>query len=507
MADTDLAARLRDRLLRLQPDLSKWSRYYEGRQGLSYMAPELIREMEGRIQPVIVNWPRLVVDSLEERLDVEGFRINQRVESRLWDFWQANGLDEASQQAHVDALAMRRSYVIVGANDSGDTPLITVESASQVYAVRDPRTRQVTQAIKRWTDDDDNEFLTLYLPDRTVYLVTESHGRVVREYDVDVHNLGVVPVVPIVNRSRITDNDGVSELADVAPLSDAACKIATDMMISAEFHAMPRRVVVGMGEDDQFDSDGRPLSKWAQVAGRIWTIDALPSEVNVQQFAEAQLANFHQTLNTLARMVASMSGLPPHFLGYSDANPTSADAIRSAETRLVKRAERRQRAFGGAWEQVMRLALLVADGSLPEGIDSLETIWRDASTPTVAQKADAAVKLRTAGLISLRQAREDLGYSQEQIAVMEADDTRAVDRVLGGDFTALLGPKPAAADNTAKDDAAALKAKAEAMGQLIRAGVEPEDAARQVGLDVDFTGAVPVSLRLPSTDAKTLEGP
>ncbi len=442
--DTALAAALRDRLIRKQPDLDKWSRYYEGRQSLTYMAPELIREMEGRIQPVAVNWPRLVVDSLEERLDVEGFRINQRVESRLWDFWQANGLDEASQQAHVDALAMRRAYVIVGSPDvPGDAPVITVESAAQVWADRDPRTRAVTRAIKRWTDEDDNEFLTLYLPDRTVYLVTEYNGRVTREYDTDVHNLGIVPVVPLVNRARLTDTEGVSELADVVPLSDAACKVATDMMISAEFHAMPRRVVVGMGEDDQYDQDGRPLSKWAQIAGRIWTIDALPTEVNVQQFAEANLANFHQTLNTLARMVASMSGLPPHFLGYSDANPTSADAIRSAETRLVKRAERRQRAFGGAWEQVMRLALVIADGDLPDGIDSLETIWRDASTPTIAQKADAVTKLRTAGLISLRQAREDLGYSQEQIAVMEADDTKAVDRVLAGDFESLLGPKPA----------------------------------------------------------------
>lgn len=442
--ETDLAARLRERLIRVQPDLTRWSRYYEGTQPLSYMAPELIREMEGRIQPVVVNWPRLVVDSLEERLDVEGFRINQQVQSRLWEFWQANGLDEASQQAHVDALAMRRSYVIVGAPDSpGDAPVITVESAQQVFAQRDPRTRAVTAAIKRWTDDDDNEFVTLYLPDETVWMVADSMaGRRLREYDRDTHRLGVVPVVPVVNRARILDSDGVSELADVVPLSDAACKVATDMMISAEFHAMPRRVIVGMGEDDQFDAEGRPLSKWAQVAGRIWTIDALPSEVNVQQFNEANLANFHQTLNTLARMVASMSGLPPHFLGYSDANPTSADAIRSAETRLVKRAERRQRAFGGAWEQVMRLALLIADGSLPDGIDSLETVWRDASTPTIAQKADAVVKLRTAGLVSLRQAREDLGYTQEQIAVMESDDSRAVDRVLAGDFTSLLGPKP-----------------------------------------------------------------
>lgn len=448
-----LTVRLRERLLRGLPDLNRWSRYYEGDQGLTYVAPELLREMAGRINPVIVNWPRLIVDSLEERLDVEGFRINQQVQSRLWEIWQANGLDEQSQQAHVEALVSRRAYVIVGASDEPDgAPVITVESAQQVWAERDPRTRAITAAIKRWTDDADNEFVTLYTPSYTSWMIGSRGGWA--EYDRDDHGLGVVPVVPLVNRGRILDPDGVSELADVVPLSDAACKIASDMMISAEYHALPRRVVVGMSDEDQFDPEGRPLSRWAQIAGRVWTIDALPSEVSVTQFAEADLSNFHNTLNTLARMVASLSGLPPHFLGYSDQNPTSADAIRSAETRLVKRAERRQRAFGGAWEQVMRLALLFADGTLPDRIDSLETVWRDAATPTVAQKADAVVKLRQAGLVSLRQARVDLGYTAEEIAVMEADDSRAVDRVLAGDFTSLLGPKPAPAAVTPAADGA-----------------------------------------------------
>lgn len=44
------------------------------------------------------------------------------------------------------------------------------------------------------------------------------------------------------------------------------------------------------------------------------------------------------------------------------------------------------------------------------------------------------------------------------------------------------------------------------MGVLIRAGVEPVNAAGQVGLPgVEFTGAVPVSLRLPASDANRLE--
>ncbi|MBQ1167364.1 hypothetical protein KBZ21_56120, partial [Streptomyces sp. A73] len=43
------------------------------------------------------------------------------------------------------------------------------------------------------------------------------------------------------------------------------------------------------------------------------------------------------------------------------------DAIRSSEAQLVKRAERRCRRFGGAWADVMRLALWVRDGEPPEG--------------------------------------------------------------------------------------------------------------------------------------------
>lgn len=56
-------------------------------------------------------------------------------------------------------------------------------------------------------------------------------------------------------------------------------------------------------------------------------------------------------------------------------------------------------------------------------------------------------------------------------------------------------------------DPTAVKAQADAMGVLIRAGVKSEDAAEATGLDgVEFTGAVPTSLRLPEGDAAGLEG-
>lgn len=55
-------------------------------------------------------------------------------------------------------------------------------------------------------------------------------------------------------------------------------------------------------------------------------------------------------------------------------------------------------------------------------------------------------------------------------------------------------------------DAADMKAAFDALGVAIRAGVDPEDAARQLGISgIRFTGAVPTSLRMPENDATGLE--
>lgn len=428
--------------------------YYEGTQPLSYMAPELQRELEETVRQVVINWPRLVVDAIEERLDVEGFRLpgEALADEELWRIWQANDLDEQSQQGHLDALVMKRAYVVVGSNETDpDTPIVTVESALDMYAEHDPRTRQIAAAVKRWSEgegEEEVEHATLYLPNATVWFVMRDGNWVEDpEHERDDHEMGEVPVEVLANRPRLKNRDGVSELADVIPLSDAACKIATDMMVSAEYHATPRRVAFGFGEEDFEDENGNKLSAFSRIIGRMWATSKTVQEgADVKQFPEADLRNFHSTLGQLAQLVASLAGMPPHFLGQSTANPASADAIRSSEARLIKRAERKQRSWGGTWERVMRLVMRVRDGEWSPDARSMETIWRDASTPTVAQAADAAVKKHQAKIVPLRQTREDLGYTQAQITRMEEQDEQdaqnALRRLAAGDVTPLFGTKP-----------------------------------------------------------------
>lgn len=414
VADFEVFRALRDRLGRASGPMRGLDRYYDGAQRLHSLGLGLPPEMR-RLQ-VVVNWPRLVVDSLEERLDIDGFRLagSADTDARLWSWWQHNNLDEESSLAHLEALVCGRSYVTVGPpGDASGVPVITPESARSMVADIDPRTRTVRAALRLYNAEQGGfgaRSATLYLPERTVFYERGRSGW--RAADVIEHRLGVVPVVPLINRARLSDRDGRTEMADVLGLTDAACRTLTNLQGAQELLAVPQRYVLGASREDFLDADGNPVPAWEAYIGRILAL--ADPEAKVGQFTAADLRNFTDTINAYARLVSALSGLPPHFLGLVSENPASADAIRSAEARLVKRAERRARAFSGAWEQVMRLAMLLIDGVLPADAVRLEAVWRDPSTPTYAAKADAVAKLVAAGILPTSVAWEELGYTAEQ---------------------------------------------------------------------------------------------
>jgi hypothetical protein len=431
------------------PELEDLNRYYEGTQNLTYMHPEVFREVSDRIQPVIINWPQLVVDSVEERLDVEGFRLPDEdgEDKDLWRVWQSNNMDEQTQLGNVDALVMKRSYVTVGTDENdADTPILCAESPLEMFADVDPRTRKIRAALRRVIDDssyarEPERSATLYLPNETIYYQWVDGDWTEQEQTRDAHNLGQVPVAVVVNRGRLssarTRNNlnttraryGRSELEPIIPLSNAANTIATDMMLAADFLALPVRGFFGIAPEDLKDQNGNQLTAYQAILRKFFMIPTGTDEgAGTFEFAGANLGGFHESLNKLAQMVASLAGLPPHYLGFTTDNPASADAIRSAESRLVKRAERKQRPWGGAYEQVCRLVRRFQEGDWDPKLKMLETRWRDPSTPTVAQVADAAVKLYTTAprpIVNLRGTRERIGLTDAEISRMEKEDDAA----------------------------------------------------------------------------------
>lgn len=417
---------LRPVLLKQKSELTVFNKEYELESERSYMHPELIAELGDRIQQVVIAWPQLVVDAIEERLDPLGFRLPKgEPDDEMWRVWQANNLDEEAQLGRVDALVMKRSYLCVGTNEKdSDTPLVTVESPLEVFADIDPRDRSVRAAIRYFNEPSPDgrqreEFATVYLPKMTARF--DNVGGTWKEVDRDEHGLGEVPVVPMVNRARVSDRYGRSELSPILPLARAANKLATDMMVAAEFVAIPARGIFGIGPGDLEDAGGNPLTALQAIMGRLLTLPDESGTAKMFEFAASNLSNFHESINALAALTGSLAGLPPDYLGLKTDNPPSAESRKAGEIRLVKRAERKQVPFGGAYERMQRLVRRFQSGDWDPGLERLETVWRDASTPTVAQTVDAAVKKRAEKITSLRQTQEDCGYTDAQIQRMKIE--------------------------------------------------------------------------------------
>jgi hypothetical protein len=438
LSEDELATlgRLQGTLPRVQRANRSWDAYYDGEQRVEQLGLAVPPELRQFL--TIVAWPGTYVDAIEERIDLEGFRLPGATDAdeELWRIWQENNLDTESQLAHTDALVRRRSFVIVGAGD-GDTPdapapaagdmdrdtsvpLITVESSDEVAVELSPRTRRVSAAAKVYKDDGAFR-ATLYLPDVTVWV--ERRNARWEELDRDEHDLGVVPVVPLVNRPRLSRREGRSQMHRVIGLTDAAARALTNAQLATEIMAIPQRWVLGASKGDFVDPDGQVLTTWEAYFGSIWALKN--KDAKLGQFNAADLVNFKTIVDHYASLVAGVTGLPMRYLGQATTNPPSAEGIRADESRIIKTCERFQKSAEGSWELVMRIARRIVDGDWNPDLLQLETQWRDPATPTRAQAADAAVKLVQAGILPVEAAWEDLGYSAARRAKLR--DLRRAD--------------------------------------------------------------------------------
>lgn len=402
----------------------QYDRYYSGRQPLAYLAPEARTALGNRFGRMASNIPRLAVTALSERLRVTGFRTSDD-DSAVWSDWTRNDLDQLSGVAHREALTLGRSYAIVWADTFG-RPQTTIESARQVTVLRDPATREVLAAIKRWETDRTTEAM-VYTAEAITHMRAQTVGATTAGFstvEVLENPLGVVPVVPFINGDRLLD-DGVSEIEDLIPLVDALNKTLADLMVSSEYVGRPRRWATGIElEEDEDGNATNPIPEGPRAM-----VSESP-DTKFGQLPAADLGSYEASVRIILGQIMAVSALPSHYIGITTSNPASADALRASEASLTARAEARQSQFGRPWEWVARLMIAVRTGKPVDQIEA-HVQWADAATRSVAQEADAVVKLVQAGILPPSYALERLGYNAEEIErIREARRAEAFDSAL-----------------------------------------------------------------------------
>lgn len=383
------------------------------------------------------NWPQLIVDSVEERLEVQSFTFSDEATSKLaGEIWQKNSLDADAGLAHQAALIGGRSYAIVW----GDDPEIVLDHGSCVYVeYADGSQRDVVRALRRWKDAGQDRWMaTLYTADGIYKFQQSTKGgdsadsskwdlrSVSGEEWPLVNDTGRPPVFEIaVNRSLTMDRAkrARGEYEAAVAMVDRLNYTMFSMLAAMTWSGFPLRVLTGEPIDwkPQLDSDGNPVldpagnpvmkpEKPFDIAqDRIAQLEN--PDARVHQFQEATLSNYISTIEMQVKHLAAVTKTPAHYLLGEMVN-LSADAIRAAEAGLISKVRRHQRSLGEAWEEIMRYALQLAGADSDD--ESAEVQWKDPESRSLAERADAAVKL--AGVLPWSaNAEYSLGATKRQL--------------------------------------------------------------------------------------------
>lgn len=413
--------------------------YYTGNHPLPWLAPQAREEFRRVLKMTRSNYMGLVCDAQVERITIEGFRFGDDAvaDKDTWRIFQANNLDSDSDMSILEAAIKGNSYLQVAPNPKdAKTPFIWVEDASQAIVAHEPGTnRRVRVAsLKVWDDDWTQQIhATLQLDGYIAkYKATRPKGGVTTE-NIDweerevkgeglnghrTNPLKVVSMIEVPNNPRLLTG-GVSELYDLTDIQDRVNKTIADRLITQDYGAFPQKWATAWPEEDE---DGNPTPGIDVGRNRMVTTEI--KETTFGQWTSAPLDPYSNAKREDVHDIASRSRTPAQYL-LGDMSNVNGETLKASESGLISKVKQRRRPIAEAFEEAMRIARSAA-GLTGDSDARMETIFSNPEFRTEGELADATVKKLGAKIITLRQAREDLGYSATQITRMEEEDAAAL---------------------------------------------------------------------------------
>lgn len=412
-----------------RPELEMLDAYYAGNQTIKYAMERWRKAFARQFRRFTENCMPLVVDSVEERIDIIGFAVDEKFDDATWKIWKRNHMDSESQIAHTESLTLARAYALVwNTEDSAEKAQITVESPYEVIVEHVPGSRWArAAAAKVWLDELSGKMLaTVYLPDGIWKF--QSERAVEQPYDMaqiaweerfvegetrPIPNpLGVVPVVPLYNRPRLGKSPR-SEMADVLSTQDAINKLSMDLLVASEFAAFRQRYIIGAAPPLDPKTGQYPDDYWKQALEEFLIIPKQGAQVG--SIEATDLKNYVVAIEHEIQQVATRTKTPPHYFFLRGEFP-SGESIVAAEAGLISKARRRMTHWEDAWSEVMQLARTIENRAKTKPVTVL---WSDPESRTENQHIDAVGKKRTMLEVPLEVTWADAGYTPAQIQVMK----------------------------------------------------------------------------------------
>ncbi|KKI20554.1 MULTISPECIES: phage portal protein [unclassified Leucobacter] len=517
--DTDLLGELLTVWQKRLTTNIKRSLYHDGEQALVDFGISLPPEMSNVV--AALGWIGKGVRALTNRSQFEAFSTTNGaddplgVDAIMFD----NQFRTEFPAACVSSAMHGCSFITVSDGDiaSGEPDvLMLARDAETSAAIWDRRRRSLKGflSLTEISEDGEPRAMVFYTWEWIYELWHTSSGW---KYTQRRNPLGEVPAYPLVHGYELRRPLGHSRITKASMyFADAALRTIVRSEVSAELYAAPEYWLFGSNVRSFIGKN-----RWTALMGRIKALDVdhVGGEENpdLHRFTGASPQPHTDQLRMFATQFADEMDLD---VRYADsANPSSADAIFAAKETLITGTKDVNNLWGFGAARAMNAAIRLRDG-LTENTEEMRTLRAQFTDPMLVSpsgRADAFSKLATNidGFASTDVGLRYAGLTQDQIIQLKAELQRAG----AGDRIAQLveatraaradGPAPSGSDQVAAtnpaeaslQEAQVLKAKADALGVLRRAGVDADSAAKLVGLtDVKFIPGQPITIKSPAEE-------
>jgi hypothetical protein len=395
-------------------------------------------------------WGKPIVAAKLDRLEVNGLTSpDKAVSLAVWDgVWQENNLNLMTRLANSDAMADGRAHATVwpasqwlldgdGGVAGADGPGVTFDgSTTMIVEYAEGSLTRRTGALRRWTDDDDEDLLLLYRPDGLYkFRATKDHDRSSASFEASGRRwvpreepgeawplpnpLGIVPVIELgVNRELASGRFAMcrGEYADVTPRLDAVnllTFLGLDLAVSMSY---PLRILFGdvAGAEARKDDSGNPLPPFDAYIGGVSHIT--DKDARIDEFKAADRAGL--SIYGELQQVAALTATPKHYFPNDGviAN-VSAETITAFEGPMhATVTASHQPSLGAAYEEILRIGALM----LPVPVKlspRAEVTWADHQSRSLGEQASAYAQLTGGenGMPMAAAAEIALGASQDAI--------------------------------------------------------------------------------------------
>lgn len=437
-------ARLCPQLMAQRAHHEALASYRDGTNAVPTLATRAARESYARLMRMSgLNLAELSVEATRERMTPIGFRTgaegDKLADARAHRIWQANHLDADIAKPFRSKMTGSVSYMSVGPADGQDVPLILPESPRMTVTEQDPRRSRVAlAALKMWTDYEAGIDWAYVFTPGWVHRAARAHTAPtssVAPQPAEVYSPSgfewvdrgqqlpelVGNRVPIVRFPNNEDDDGRSwgEYERHTAILDRISFSVLQRLEIATLQAFRQRAIKGtLPQVDPMTN--QPIDYgdvFSAAPGALWQ---LPDGVDVWESGVVDLGPIRSAVRDDVTDFAAATRTPLFYITPDAANGSAEGASLSREGLLFKVRDRIREA-DEAVEQVMSLAFAFDGDAERASLVDLEVIWESPDRQTMAERYDAAVKAKAAGVPWATTMRDVLGFSPAEVSRMEVD--------------------------------------------------------------------------------------